>query len=97
MFARPVVCSRAGGMPEVVVEGETALLAEPGDPASLAACLARLIEDPALRQRLGTAGRRRYEARFMPERMAAEVAAFLCDTAAAHRAAAPAPRQAAAE
>ena len=97
MFAQPVVCSRAGGMPEVVVEGETALLAEPGDPAALAACLARLIEDPALRQRLGTAGRRRYEARFMPKRMAAEVAAFLCDTAAAHRAAAPAPRQAAAE
>jgi glycogen synthase len=97
MFAKPVVCCRAGGMPEVVVDGETGLLAEPGDHGSLERCLARLIEDPALRQRLGTAGRRRYEARFVPERMAVEAAAFLCDTAAAHRAAATTARQAAAE
>ena len=97
MFAKPVVCSRAGGMPEVVVEGETALLAEPGDAASLESCLARLIEDAALRRSLGEAGRRRYEARFMPEGMAVEVAAFLSDRAAAHRLAATTPRQAAAE
>lgn len=97
MFAKPVVCCRAGGMPEVVIEGETGLLAEPGDPVSLEQCLARLIDDPGLRQRLGTAGRRRYEARFMPERMALEVAAFLCATAAAHGVAATDSRQAAAE
>ncbi|HKF73768.1 MAG TPA: glycosyltransferase [Stellaceae bacterium] len=97
MFAKPVVCCRAGGMPEVVVEGETGLLAEPGDAASLERSLARLIEDPALREKLGDAGRCRYEARFMPERMAKEVAAFLIDKAVAHRRVAAAPRQAAAE
>jgi len=97
MFAKPVVCCRAGGMPEVVVEGKTGLLAEPGDAVSLEQCLARLIEAPELRQSLGAAGRRRFEARFMPERMAIEVAEFLCDTAAARRAAATTPRQAAAE
>jgi hypothetical protein len=97
MFAKPVVCCRAGGMPEVVVDGETGLLAEPGDAASLERCLARLIGDAALRGKLGEAGRRRYETRFMPDRMAVEVVAFLCDTAAAHRAAAIASRQAAAE
>lgn len=97
MFAKPAVCCRAGGMSEVVVDGETGLLAEPGDPVSLEQCLTRLIEDPALRQSLGAAGRRRYEEHFMPERMALEVAAFLCDTAATHRAAARTPRQAAAE
>ena len=86
MFARPVVCCRTGGMPEVVVEGETALLAEPGDAVSLERCLSRLIEDPALRLRLGTAGRHRYEAHCTPERTASEVAAFLCETATAHRA-----------
>src|SRR5262249_4996186 len=59
MFAKPIVCCRAGGMPEVVVEDETGLLAEPGDPASLERCLARLIEDPALRRRLGAAATRR--------------------------------------
>ena len=87
MFAKPVACCRAGGMPEVVVDGETGLLAEPGDAASLERCLARLIGDSTLRGQLGEAGRRRYEARFMPERMAVEVAAFLCDTGTAHRAA----------
>ena len=97
MFAKPAVCCRAGGMSEVVIDGETGLLAEPGDPVSLEQCLTRLIEDPALRQRLGAAGRRRYEEHFMPERMALEVAAFLCDTAATHRAAARTLRQAAAE
>lgn len=97
MFGKPVVCSRAGGMPEVVAEGETGLLAEPGDAGSLESCLARLIEDPVLRRKLGAAGRRRYEERFRPERMAREVAAFLCDTAATHRARRAAPPRAAAE
>ena len=97
MFAKPVVCCRAGGMPEVVIDGETGLLAEPGDVSSLEQCLTRLIQDAGLRQRLGAAGRGRYETNFMPERMALEVAAFLSDTAAAHRTAARTPRQAAAE
>ena len=95
MFAKPVVCCRAGGMPEVVTEGETALLAEPGDPMSLARCLERLVEDPPLRHRLGAAGRQRYETHFTLERMARAVAAFLCDTATAHRAGTPARRAAA--
>jgi glycosyltransferase involved in cell wall biosynthesis len=89
------VCCRTGGMPEVVADGETALLAGPGDPLSLEQQLARLIVDATLRQALGAAGRRRYEARFMPEWTAIDVVAFLCDTAAAHRAAGKAPRQAA--
>jgi glycogen synthase len=97
MFGRPVVCCRAGGMAEVVAEGETGLLAEPGDAASLLSCLERLIEDPALRQRLGAAGRRRYEARFTPQRMASDIATFLCGVAAAHRAAEAPARRAAAE
>jgi glycogen(starch) synthase len=95
MFEKPVVCCRAGGMPEVVAEGETALLAEPGDAASLERCLIRLIDDGALRERLGTAGRRRYEACFTPERMARDMVAFLCDIAATHRAGSPARRAAA--
>ena len=97
MFAKPVVCCRAGGMPEIVVEDETALLAEPGDAASLERSLERLIEDSALRRRLGAAGRRRYEAHFTPERMASDVAAFLCRTAVAHgtRTASAKPRAAA--
>ncbi len=75
MFARPTIGCRAGGMPEVIAEGETGLLAEPGDVASLQHCLASLLADPALRARLGEAGRRRYEQYFTPERMAEGVVA----------------------
>ncbi len=55
----PVVASRTGGIPEVVSEGETGLLVEPGDPDGLAAALHRLAEDPGLRARMGRRGRER--------------------------------------
>jgi glycosyltransferase involved in cell wall biosynthesis len=65
MAARlPVVASRVGGVPEIVVEGETGFLVPPGDPSSLARALRRLLDDPHLRQRLGAAGRVRVEAHF---------------------------------
>ena len=41
-----------GGVPEVVSDGENGLLVPPGDPAALAAAIARLFDDEALRQRL---------------------------------------------
>jgi glycosyltransferase involved in cell wall biosynthesis len=63
----PVVGSRVGGMAELVVEGETGLLVAPGDPGELAAAIARLVDDPELRQQLGSAGRTRVEAHFALE------------------------------
>jgi len=53
----PVVAHAIGGVPEAVVDGETGLLVKPGDGAALTAAFARLIGDPALRHRLGAAGR----------------------------------------
>jgi glycosyltransferase involved in cell wall biosynthesis len=67
---RPVVASRVGGLPEVVVDGETGLLVAPGDPAPLADAIAALIADPALRRRLAEAGRARVLARYTAARMA---------------------------
>ena len=60
----PVVASRVGGVPELVVDGETGLLVPPGDPHALAAAIERLLDDPALRRRLGTAGRTRVSEHF---------------------------------
>jgi glycosyltransferase involved in cell wall biosynthesis len=54
---RPVVATRLAGVPEVVLDGETGLLAEPGDVGELAERLAALLEDAALRRRMGDAGR----------------------------------------
>ena len=53
----PVVASDIGGLPENVREGETGLLFPPGDVAALQAKLQILAADPALRRRMGEAGR----------------------------------------
>ncbi len=66
--AKPVVSSRVFGIPEAVIEGETGLLVSPDDVAGLAAALHTLAGDPALRARMGRAGRARFEERFTLER-----------------------------
>jgi glycosyltransferase involved in cell wall biosynthesis len=60
----PLIASRIGGVPYTVTDGVTGLLCEPGDPADLAAKIARLLDDPALRHEMGLAGRRRFDADF---------------------------------
>jgi glycosyltransferase involved in cell wall biosynthesis len=67
-LGKPVVATDAGGVPEIVRDGETGLLAPPADPAALAAAVARLVEDAAQRARLGEAGRRRAADEFSLER-----------------------------
>jgi L-malate glycosyltransferase len=53
----PVVASRVGGLPEVVIDGETGVLVPPRDPAALAYALQPLVESAELRCRLGENGR----------------------------------------
>jgi glycosyltransferase involved in cell wall biosynthesis len=61
---RSVVASRLPGLAEVVTNGETGLLVPPGDKAALARQTRRLLDDAALRQRLGGAGRERAARQF---------------------------------
>src|SRR5262249_6163482 len=58
---KPVVASRIGGLPFTVADGATGLLCAPNDPADLAEKLATLLDDLGLRERLGIAGRKRFE------------------------------------
>ena len=53
----PVIASNVGGLPEVVVDGETGYLVPPGDADALSARMAQLIAAPELRQRMGETGR----------------------------------------
>lgn len=71
--ARPAVATDVGGVRAVVENGETGLLVPSGDAQSLSAALRRLVEDPALRDRMGAAGRRHVAERFGQERLVAEV------------------------
>ena len=73
---RPVVASRTGGLPEVVIDGETGLLVAPEDPHGLAQAVRMLLADPDRAARMGAAGRDRVRAQFSAERMAAETAAL---------------------
>jgi glycosyltransferase involved in cell wall biosynthesis len=68
-FARPVVATRAGGIPEAVEDGVTGALVPVRDPPALAAALLELLKDETRRRALGQAGRRRYEEHFTAERM----------------------------
>jgi glycosyltransferase involved in cell wall biosynthesis len=54
----PVVATRVGAFPEVITDGETGMLVEPGDRAALAAAITRALGDPHLRARMAEGGRR---------------------------------------
>jgi glycosyltransferase involved in cell wall biosynthesis len=60
----PVVSTRLDGIVEAIVDGESGLLADQDDPAEVARHLERLIGDPAVRERIGEAGRTRVAERF---------------------------------
>lgn len=67
----PAVANRHGGIPEVVVDGETGRLCAEHDVAALAAALTGLLRDEALRRRLGEAARARAERHFSLQRQCA--------------------------
>ena len=54
-----MVASRVDGLPEIVDEGTTGILVDPGDPHALAGALDRLAGDPMLAEMLGAAGHER--------------------------------------
>jgi glycosyltransferase involved in cell wall biosynthesis len=62
--SKPVIAARAGGAPEVVLDGETGVLVPPFDARALADAIQLLARDASLRVRLGEAGRARLDANF---------------------------------
>lgn len=69
----PVIGCRVGGVPEIIEDGVTGLLVEPASPGAIASAVTRLLDSPALREQLGTAGRAAVETRFSAESMARRV------------------------
>lgn len=60
----PVVATRVGGIPEMIVDGESGYLVLPGDPTAIADALASLLEDPKHRHEMGNAGYLRVQSYF---------------------------------
>jgi glycosyltransferase involved in cell wall biosynthesis len=61
---RPMVATRVGGIPELVEDGKTGFVVERGDAAAIADGILKLVADPALRERMGTAAREAARAKF---------------------------------
>jgi len=68
--ARPLIASRVGVVPEILNDGEHAVLVPGGDPDALAAAIARLLRNAPLRARLGESARRLLADRFSGARVA---------------------------
>lgn len=73
LAARPVVGARSGGTAELIRDGETGFLYEPGDVGALASILARLAGSSATRRKVGVAARAWAAGRFTEERYAEAV------------------------
>lgn len=65
----PCAATRVGGIPEVIVDGQTGLLAAPSDPRDLADKLRTMLSDASLRGRIGAAGAARVRERFDARQM----------------------------
>jgi phosphatidylinositol alpha-1,6-mannosyltransferase len=82
----PQVAGDSGGAAEAVVDGETGcVVRDPKDPAQVAAAIARLLDDPAGRARMGEAGRQRAVADFSYDVLAARLGDALTSWEAAPR------------
>ena len=64
MASRPLVATNGGGIPEIVVDGETGLLVPMNDAPAMASALLRLLDQPEWAKQLGQNGQRRAQANF---------------------------------
>jgi glycosyltransferase involved in cell wall biosynthesis len=71
--ARAVIATAVGGVPDVVDDGRTGILVQPGNSEALASALGHLARNPAERLRLGAAARREAACRFSTERLVDDI------------------------
>jgi glycosyltransferase involved in cell wall biosynthesis len=62
----PVVATRVGGIPEIVKDGDTAILVEPSNPVALGRAIERVLVDPELASRVATRARALVQERYSP-------------------------------
>ena len=74
----PVVTTSIGGVPDIVDDGVTGLIAKAGDDKTLASCLEKLIDDGDLREKMGKAGRNKLIKEFTEEVFEKRMKEILC-------------------
>ncbi|MEX2558320.1 MAG: glycosyltransferase family 4 protein [Pirellulales bacterium] len=88
---KPVVSYDVDGAREVVIPGQTGCLLSPRDRGQLAAAINQLVVDPALRERLGSEGRRRFTPLFRHQQMTARTRELYLHLLGSRRAGRPPP------
>ena len=78
-LGKPVVATSVGGVPEIVADGETGLLVEPGNPQALAQAVLMLLADAHRATQMGESGRRRAAAHFDVRQMLDRTMAVYAD------------------
>ena len=78
-FGIPVVATRLGGLPEIIKNGETGYIVEPGSPQSLADHLRVLIENESLRHQMAHDSRKRSKTVLSESRMLDEIEIVFCN------------------
>ena len=73
----PVVSTDAGAIEDMVLDGVTGFVCHDSRPEGLADCLARLLDDPDLRRRMGSEGRRHYSLHFTRDAFENRLSAIL--------------------
>jgi glycosyltransferase involved in cell wall biosynthesis len=86
LAGRPLVATRAGAAPEIVVDGETGLLVPPDDPNALAEAVTSALAHPIRAATLGQAGLARAQSEFSVAKMAERTAAVYADVSGRLRA-----------
>lgn len=82
---KPVVATQTGGIPEVVVDGQTGVLVPPRDHESLARAIVALLRDERAQQVMGAGGLQRVRERFSADRMVADTLAVYTRVSAPER------------
>jgi glycosyltransferase involved in cell wall biosynthesis len=78
-YGLPVISTPVGGIPEAITDGVEGYLVAPGDEATLADRLSRLLRDAGLRHRMGAAGRAKVESKFSAATAVAQLEALYAD------------------
>jgi glycogen(starch) synthase len=84
-FGKPVVAYEVGGAAEIIEDGVNGLLAPAGRPEQLRECIARLVEDDALRRKMGRNARGTYERSYTTKLMIDRLEAYYRDVLADRR------------
>ena len=82
---KPVVATRGGGVPEIVLDGITGFLVPMADVAEMADAICKLLEDPILREKMGREGRKRASEHFTTNQTVPQLESLFERIGGAHR------------